>query len=188
MPEPGPDTTLTETSRERVNDWLADFRDRYDDFERVDVRWELPPDRYEADYQRVAAGENGGAGTWTTDDEGSVLLVRDEGDEGWLDPGGKREGDESFEAAARRETREETGVDCVITGLLEVHVLEIVAETDPDRPTLYSCIAIFTAEPATTEPEPRPREGEIAAVEWFDAPPETVGYPQVAERPFPGSE
>jgi len=180
--------SLTERSRDRVDGWLADFRGRYDGFDRVDVRWELSPDRYEADYQRVANGENGGAGIWVTNGEGSVLLVRDAGEDGWLDPGGKREADESFEEAARRETREETGVDCEITGLLEAHVLEIVAETDPDRPTLYSCIAIFTGEPVTDDPDPRAREGEIAAVEWFDAPPETVGYPQVARRPFPGSE
>jgi hypothetical protein len=62
----------------------------------------------------------------------------------------------------------------------------IVDETDSGRPALYSLIAIFTGEPVSEDPSPRPRDGEIAAVEWFDAPPEPVGYPQVAERPFPG--
>ncbi|PSP46472.1 ADP-ribose pyrophosphatase [Halobacteriales archaeon QH_1_68_42] len=177
--------TLTETSRERVDDWLADFSQRYESFERVEVRWDLPPDRYDADRQRIAAEENGGAGVHLRNDEGSVLLVRDEGDDGWTDPGGKREKGESFEAAARRETREETGVACALTGLLEVHVLEIVDETDPARPTLYSLIAIFAGEPVADDPAPRPAEGEIAAVDWFDASPEAVGYPEVATRPYP---
>lgn len=180
--------TLTETSRERVDGWLVDFRERYDDFERVDERWEVDPAHYEADRRRIEAGENGGAGLWVTDEAGQVLLVRDEGDDGWLDPGGKREAGESFEEAARRETREETGLDCVITDLLAVHVIELVDETDPERPTLHSLIAIFTGQPVADDSDPRPRDGEIAAVDWFDAVPDTVGYPAVAERPFPASE
>ncbi|MFB6195173.1 MAG: NUDIX hydrolase [Haloplanus sp.] len=178
---------LTETSRERVQELLADFRERYDDFERVDDRIELSPSGYEMNRQRIEDGVNGGAGIWVTNDGGQVLLVRDEGDEGWVDPGGKREAGESFEEAARRETREETGIDCEITGLLAAHVTELVDETDPDRPTLYSLIAVFTGRPRDEEATPRPREGEIAAVDWFDAPPGTVGYPEVAERPFPAT-
>jgi ADP-ribose pyrophosphatase YjhB (NUDIX family) len=179
---------LTEDSRERVVDWVADFRERYDDFERVDERWELSPDEYESHRRRVEACANGGAGVWLTNDEGAVLLVRDVGAEGWTDPGGKREAGESFEAAARREAREETGVECRTTGLLELHALELVDETEPSRPTLYSCIAIFAGEPTADDPQPRPREGEIEAVEWFESPPERVGYPAVARRPFPASE
>lgn len=178
--------TLTEDSRERVDAWLTDFSERYGGFERVDERWDVSPGYYETTHDRFESGENGGAGIWVTNDERSVLLVRDAGDDGWVDPGGKREAGETFEEAARRETREETGVERAITGLLSAHVLEIVDETDSGRPALYSLIAIFTGEPVAEDPAPRPRDGEIAAVEWFDAPPETVGYPQVAERPFPG--
>ena len=180
--------SLTEESRDRVDGWVDEFRERYEGFDVVEDRLELPPDHYEADRRRIEAGENGGAGVWMTDDEGSVLLVRDEGDDGWVDPGGKREAGESFEEAARRETHEETGVDCELTGLLGAHVTELVDETDPERPTLYSLIAIFTGEPVADDPTPRPREGEIAAVDWFDTPPGTVGYPAVADRPFPTGE
>jgi ADP-ribose pyrophosphatase YjhB (NUDIX family) len=180
--------TLTEESRERVDAWLTDFRERYDDFEVVDERWDVSSGYYEATRDRFERGESGGAGIWVRKNGGSVLLVRDAGDDGWVDPGGKREAGETFEEAARRETREETGVECAIPGLLSAHVLEIVEETDTGRPVLYSLIAIFTGEPVAADPSPRPREGEIAAVEWFDAPPETVGYPRVAGRPFPGGE
>jgi len=190
--------TLTESSRERVDGWIADFADRYDSFARVEERWEMSPGYYERTLERFERGENGGAGIHVTNDAGEVLLVRDKGDEGWVDPGGKRESrgaseakrpasgaGESFEATARRETREETGVECEVTGLFSARTIKIVDETDPGRPTLYSLIAIFTGEPVADDPTPRPREGEIAAVDWFDAPPETVGYSAVAERPFP---
>jgi len=180
-----PETDLPARSRERVNDWLDELRERYGAVEYIEKRWELAPDAYEASRNRIAEGANGGAGIWATDDEGRVLLVRNEGDEGWADPGGKREGGESFEAAARREVREETGVDCEITGLREVHVLELADETDSDRPTLASLIAIFDG--VRVGGTPRPREGEIAEVGWFEACPDTVLYTEVAERPFPAS-
>ncbi|QLH77878.1 NUDIX hydrolase [Halosimplex rubrum] len=180
------DDDLATRSRERVADWLADLRRRYDDFERVEKRWELSPEAYERDRERIAAGANGGAGVWITDDAGRVLLVRNEGDDGWADPGGKREADESFEAAARREVREEAAVEATITGLREAHVLELVDESDPDRPALASLIAVFDGEYASGDL--RPREGEIAAAEWFASRPATVLYPEVADRPYPASE
>ncbi|WP_436909275.1 NUDIX hydrolase [Halosimplex marinum] len=181
-----PTGDLPERSRERVAGWLADLRDRYDGFERVEKQWELAPEAYERDRERIAAGANGGAGVWVTNDAGEVLLVRDEGDDGWADPGGKREAGESFEAAARRELREETAVEATITGVREAHVLELVDRTDHERPALASLIVVFDGEYAGSEP--RPREGEIAAVEWAAEPPETVLYPEVADRPYPASE
>src|SRR4030042_2464146 len=38
----------------------------------------------------------------------------------WMVPGGKLEGDESFEEAAIREVREETGIEVKITGLYKI--------------------------------------------------------------------
>ena len=180
------DTDLRGRSRERLADWLADLRERYAAFERVEKRWELAPEAYERDRERIAAGENGGAGIWVTNDAGEVLLVRNEGEEGWADPGGKREAGESFEAAARREVREETAVEATITGVREAHVLELVDETDLDRPALASLIVIFDGD--YTGGDPRPREGEIAAAEWIASPPECVLYPEVRDRPYPASE
>ena len=180
------ETDLPARSRERVDEWLADMRERYGAFERAEKRWELAPGGYEASRDRIADGANGGAGIWATDDDGRVLLARNEGDEGWADPGGKRERDESFEAAARREVREETGVDCEITGLREVHVLELADETDSGRPTLASLIAVFDG--VRIGGTPRPREGEISEVGWFERCPDTVLYPEVADRPIPASE
>lgn len=49
---------------------------------------------------------------------GRALLVRQDGR--WFLPGGVREHGESLEAGARREVREETGVDVEITGLAAI--------------------------------------------------------------------
>lgn len=180
------ETDLQTRSRERVDDWLADLRERYGDFELVEKTWELQPEAYERDRARIAAGANGGAGIWATDDVGRVLLARNEGTDGWADPGGKRETGESFEEAARREVREETNVQCRITGVCEAHVLELVDETDPERPALWSLIVVFTG--TSVDGDPRPREGEIAAVDWFESMPEPLLYPEVGDRPVPASE
>ena len=180
--------SLTEESRERVEEWVDEFDARYGSFVRAEERWGVSPGYYEATRGRVERGENGGAGVHVTNDAGEVLLVRNAGEDGWTDPGGKREADESFETAACRETREETGIECKLTGLFSARRIGIADETDPERSTLYSLIAIFTGEPVAADPTPRPREGEIAAVDWFETPPDTVGYPAVAERPFPATE
>jgi 8-oxo-dGTP pyrophosphatase MutT (NUDIX family) len=149
--------TLTEDSRERVDAWLSDFRECYDGFERVAERRDVSPKYYEATHDRFERGENGGAGIWVRDDEGSVLLVRDAGDDGWVDPGGKREARETFADAARRETREETGVECAITGLLWAHVLESSTKPTPgDR----RCTVSSRSSPAN--PSPRTRRPGLA--------------------------
>ncbi|WP_459192589.1 NUDIX domain-containing protein [Halosimplex sp. J119] len=180
------ESDLAALSRERVDGWLADLRERYDAFERVEKHWDCSPAVYERDRDRIVAGANGGGGVWITNDRGDVLLVRNEGDAGWGDPGGKREAGETFAEAARREVREETGVTCRITGVRETHVLELVDETDPDRPALASLIVIFDG--VYEDGEPRAREGEIAEVGWFETCPDAVLYEEVAERPFPASE
>jgi len=176
---------LTARSREQVRERLADFRAEYGDFERVEKSWSVPPDAYERDLERFERGASGGGGVWVTNDAGEVLLVRNEGDEGWTDPGGKREAGESFETAARREVREETGVTCEVTDLIEAHVIEITVE-GADRPTLVSLIAIFAGHYVGGTVSPC--DGEIAAARWFAETPDTVGYPEVAQRPVPVEE
>lgn len=49
---------------------------------------------------------------------GRYLLLKEKKHRGWYFPAGRVEAGESFEAAALRETREETGVDVVLEGLL----------------------------------------------------------------------
>ena len=151
----------------------------------IEKTWGVSPEAHERTRERIEAGTDGGAGVWLTNDGGEVLLVRNEGDEGWGDPGGKVEGDESFETAAKRETREEAGVEARITDCLEVHLVTMHHEDDPDRAPLVTPIVVFEGEHVGGEP--RARDGEIAGVGWFSAPPETVLYEEVATRRYPAS-
>jgi 8-oxo-dGTP diphosphatase len=54
-----------------------------------------------------------------TDDEGKILLVNSPW-RGWEYPGGLIEPGESFEAALKREVREESGVEIEITGFVGI--------------------------------------------------------------------
>lgn len=154
----------------------------YGEFETVEKTWE----RTDGDYERIQSQFErdalGGAGIWLANDAGEVLLVRNEGDDGWADPGGKVEPDESYETAAKREVAEETGVERTLTGLREVHVVENV-NVDRDAPSIFEAIVIFDGE--YKGGDLRPREGEIAEVGWFVEPPETVLYEEVGTRPYP---
>lgn len=169
-------------SRARVEAVIQRLEDEYGEFETVEKTWEHSESRYQRSREQFERDALGGAGVWVTNDAGEVLLVRNEGDEGWADPGGKVEPDESYEAAAKRETREETGVDCTLTGLCEVHVIENVT-VERDAPPIYEAIVIFHGE--YRGGKPRPREGEIADVGWFSEPPEAVLYEEVKQRPYP---
>jgi 8-oxo-dGTP pyrophosphatase MutT (NUDIX family) len=62
-----------------------------------------------------------------TNAAGEVLLIRRSDNDNWALPGGAIDLGESMVQAAVRETREETGIDCEVTGLVGIY-------TDPRRP------------------------------------------------------
>jgi ADP-ribose pyrophosphatase YjhB (NUDIX family) len=66
-----------------------------------------------------------------TNDASEVLLIRRTDNDLWALPGGAVDIGESLPQAALRETREETGVDCEITGLSGIY-------TDPGHVILYT--------------------------------------------------
>ena len=55
------------------------------------------------------------------DNQGRILLIRRTDNKYWSIPGGGMEPGESVREAAVREVREETGMDCEITGLVGVY-------------------------------------------------------------------
>lgn len=177
--------SVYEPSREHTEALLSRLREDYGEIPVAEKTWSESPADYEAVRESVDAGAGAGAGVWLTDDDGRVLLVRNEGDEGWGDPGGKVEPGESVEAAAKRETREEAGVECELAGVNDVHLVRVRDESAPDRPAVVTPIVVFDGTYAGGDPEPR--AGEIAEVGWFDAPPETVLYDEVATRRYPAS-
>lgn len=177
--------SLEAQSRRRTERHLDRLRAEYDGFEVREKRWEFPTEAYERSVKRFEdEAVTGGAGIWIRNDRDEVLLVRNEGEDGWADPGGKVEPDETLEEAAHREVYEEAGVECEITGLLQAHVIETYDEDDLDRPPVVGLIAIFEGEYKSGTPTPA--EGEIADVRWWSELPNELRYPDIADYSLPG--
>jgi ADP-ribose pyrophosphatase YjhB (NUDIX family) len=66
-----------------------------------------------------------------TNDAGEILLIRRSDNDNWAVPGGGIDLGESVAEAAVRETREESGIDCQITGLVGIY-------SDPKHVILYT--------------------------------------------------
>jgi ADP-ribose pyrophosphatase YjhB (NUDIX family) len=56
-----------------------------------------------------------------TNDAGELLLIRRSDNDNWAMPSGAMDIGESLAQAAVRETQEETGIDCEITGVSEIY-------------------------------------------------------------------
>jgi ADP-ribose pyrophosphatase YjhB (NUDIX family) len=66
-----------------------------------------------------------------TNDSGDILMIRRADNDNWALPGGAIDLGESLPQAAIRETKEETGIDCEITGLAGIY-------SDPKHIILYT--------------------------------------------------
>lgn len=115
--------------------------------------------------------ENGlpyGAHTLVHRDSGELLLVRHEGVDMWVLPGGEVTDGESLREGARRELREEAGIDADYEGL---GVLAQVRVRCDDHGT-WGVLPVFEAQPAETALSVSDPDGEISEARWFDTLPE----------------
>lgn len=149
---------------------------RYDRPYRRANRIEIPAGRFEKGLER---GDDGawGVGALVRND-GRALFVR-EGDT-WLLPGGRLEPGESPEAGARREVREETGVEITIVGLGAIAEQTFVREGTDEKYEFY--FATFLGEPSDPAPGPiGSDESTIDEIEWrSDVPSNTFDRALVA--------
>jgi ADP-ribose pyrophosphatase YjhB (NUDIX family) len=171
---------LTRRSRERTDAVLVDHAAAHGEFRVRELEWRLNEGDFDRLRDRFERDADGGAGVWLTRSD-AVCCVRHEGEDAWSDPGGKREAGEAFAAAARREAREETGLDVDVDGVLEAHAVTHVA---PDRPPLVSPIVVFEATPIGGDLEPAP-DDRVAEVRWFTERPEPLLYDALADFPMP---
>lgn len=95
-------------------------------------------------------------------DAGEILLIRRSDNDNWALPGGAIDLGESVAQAAIRETKEETGIDCEITGLVGIY-------TDPGHIILYTSNGearrefsiVLTARPTAGTPTPSDESTEV---------------------------
>lgn len=189
-----------------VNEVAVDRRTRelLSEYGEVPVEEEtvpLPADRYRDHAEAARNGYLGGGYAWVvrgadevpppSDDAPAdlvrdldrVLLVLGRGAGGqWGIPGGGNDAEESFEAAARREVFEETGIDCSITDLFKLQRL-VTVPADPsaverdDR--IHSLYAFFEADYEAGGIAVD--ESELPGGAWFADLPEPL-HPALADR------
>lgn len=172
--------TVPERSRRRVGEAVERLEREYGSFPAREATWDVSRERYGWHVERVERDTLGGAGVWCVDDEGRVLLVREAG--AWSEPAGKHEPGESLEETARREAREEAGIDCELAGVALAQVVDVA---HGERPPIRRLIVTFAAEHRAGTA--RPGEPEIEAVRWWaeHPPPEELAYEALADIPIP---
>lgn len=111
-----------------------------------------------------------GAHTIVYRDSGELLLVRHDGVDKWVLPGGGVQSAETFREAAERELDEEAGIDAEYDGLAMATRVQI--ECDSYR--TWGVLPIFEARAASLEPTIADPDDEISDARWFaDLPPDT---------------
>lgn len=161
-----------ESNREEIDRRLERLQERYGPFPVEEATATNDPEFFEHGRRLAEEGWLGDAGAWVEDEEGHVLLVRHAGaPERWGTPGGGHEPGESFAETAVREVREETGVECSITGVFWCRRKTIVHEENPDR-RLWMLTVEFEADHVGGGVEVG--DDEILEARWFEEPPDRV--------------
>lgn len=117
-----------------------------------------------------ATGAPFGAHALVYNDEREMVLVRHEGVDLWVLPGGEVHPDESYREAAERELAEEAGISADFQGLA---VLTRVSFSW-DQHEAWGVLPVFAAESSAAEPSVADPDDEISRADWFeDLPPDT---------------
>lgn len=109
-----------------------------------------------------------------------VLLGLGRGGDGWGPAGGGRESGETYEAAAEREVREETGVACEVTDCLAARRLTHRREGRTEE--IHTLWTVFEAGDAGGSIDVQ--ESELHGAAWFHTPPANL-HPAVADVTWP---
>ncbi|MFC4357219.1 NUDIX domain-containing protein [Halobium salinum] len=166
--------SLESESRARVDGLVESLRADYGDAPVYDEEMTVSPGRFRDMARVVADGVLDGGAAYVRDDEGRLLLQRATGSGTWSVPGGGLEGGETLVESAVREVREETGVDCEVTGLRFCRRVRLVADGEGSATddALYRLGAFFEGRyvggtVGTDDPE-------VADVRWVESLPDDV--------------
>jgi ADP-ribose pyrophosphatase YjhB (NUDIX family) len=107
------------------------------------------------------------------DDRGRILLIRRVDNNYWSIPGGGMEPGESIRQAATREVREETGINCEVTGLVGIYSnpQHVAAYDDGEvRQEFSICLTaqVLSGSPRTSSESSEVRFVPVADIARFD--------------------
>lgn len=141
------------------------LRQRYESFLEFERRRGVSRGRFRTLLKRISrTGAPYGAHTIVHRADGSLLLVRHDGVDRWVLPGGEVRSEEEFLEAARRELGEEAGVEASYEGLGMLTRVSIAC----DGHETWGVLPVFVARPETTDLCVDDPDGEISAARWFD--------------------
>lgn len=177
-----------EVNRADVENRKARLLEEYGDVAVRDEREEVPADLFPELLALAEEGYTGGGYVWVTrppseteptsesipdnlDESERVLLVLGRGSTRWSLPGGGRECGESYEDAAIREVREETGIDCTVLEPFLVSRRVTVAESGYDE-RLHTLWVFFDGRYAGGNIHIQ--AGELNGAAWFAEPPDQM--------------
>ena len=111
-------------------------------------------------------------------DQGQILMIRRTDNGNWAVPGGAMDLGESITDTAVRETREETGITCEVTGLVGIYTnpSHVIRYTSNDEVRQEFSI-VFTARPVGGELRP---SSESSEPQWVSA----DAIPGLADAPI----
>ncbi len=158
---------LAEEAEQQAEQTYHELADRYDQFQEFETTKQVHRQRFKTVAGRIK--ENGapyGAHTLAYRNSGELLLVRHDGVDMWVLPGGEADGNEQFRDAARRELQEEAGIDATYEGLGILGRVTFVS----DEYSTWGILPIFEAQPQNGEDtlEVNDPDGEISEARWFD--------------------
>lgn len=164
---PSSPTSLTTATRTSVRDHIDAFRAEYGDVPVFEETFDIPEVRFD-DMAGVARDGYLDGGAAFVSHEGRLLLQRRADTGEWGVPGGGWEDGETFAETAMREVREETAVDCRVTGLRVLHHQRWGA-VDREE-TIHSLGVFFEAQYVAGDSAPV--DDEVDAVEWVETLPD----------------
>lgn len=156
---------LADRAEQRAEQAYHRATDRYDTdcLERT-YRKHVSRSRFRTLAERIQeSGTPYGAHTLVHRDSEELLLVRHDGVDLWVLPGGGVDGSETFQETAKRELEEEAGVNATYRGLTMLNRVEINCRGYDT----WGVLPVFQKVAETTDPTVSDPDGEISAARWF---------------------
>jgi 8-oxo-dGTP diphosphatase len=162
---------LASEANQQAQQVYHEFREGHEEYVAYETTRSVSRRRFKTVAERIQRqGLPFGAHTLAYRPDGRLLLVKQPSLDQWVLPGGEVEPDESTREGARRELREESGIDVEYEGM---GILGEVRFRTADHET-WGVLPIFQGAATSVETSVDDPDGEITDAAWFDELPENT--------------